>query len=178
MDGGTTWGPARRVSAAADSPVYNQPMIALDGNTIFIAYVSGTSQGAWDVILATSVDGGNTFGWRKVNDEPDACATHAFPALVADTTRHLAHVTWMENRFGTMAGAVAYASCPSDPTMRCSTNEQVTDAPFTFTTSRDPREWHGDYMGLAITSAGDLWAGWSDTRAGAPHMYLSRGMPH
>jgi hypothetical protein len=111
MDGGTTWGPARRVSAAADSPVYNQPMIALDGNTIFIAYVSGTSQGAWDVILATSVDGGNTFGWRKVNDEPDACATHAFPALVADTTRHLAHVTWMENRFGTMAGAVSYASC-------------------------------------------------------------------
>ncbi len=176
-DGGATWGPARRVSATTDSPVYNQPMLDIDGNTVYIAYVSGTQQGAWDIMLATSPDGGTTWQYRKVNDEPDACATHELPALAADRARHVVHVSWYENRFGAMQGAVAYASCAQDPAIRCGVNEAITDTAFPVTTERDPSIWHGDYMGLAVAPGGALWAGWSDTRAGGPNMYLARGMP-
>ncbi|MEI8257066.1 MAG: sialidase family protein, partial [Deltaproteobacteria bacterium] len=177
-DGGTTWGPTRRVSAATDTPVYNQPMLDIDGSTIYIAYTAGTPQGAWDIMLATSPDGGTTWQYRKVNDEPDACATHELPALAADRARHVVHVTWYENRFGAAQGAVAYASCAQDPAIRCGVNEAVSDTPFAVTTARDPSIWHGDYMGLAVAPSGALWAGWSDTRAGGPHMYLTRGTPH
>jgi hypothetical protein len=62
--------------------------------------------------------------------------------------------------------------------MPCSTNQAVSDATFAFTTSRDPSRWHGDYEGLAIAPAGDLWASWSDTRTGTPAIYLSHGTPH
>jgi hypothetical protein len=62
--------------------------------------------------------------------------------------------------------------------MHCSTNERVSDTDFVLSTSRDPSVWHGDYMGLAISGTGDLWAGWSDTRMSAPNMYMSHGVPH
>ena len=45
----------------------------------------------------------------------------------------------------------------------------------TFVTARDPGQWHGDYLGLALAPSGELWATWSDTRTGTPNMFLSRG---
>jgi hypothetical protein len=173
LDGGRTWTAARAVSAPGDSPVYNQPFMALDGNTIYIVYTNGPLTGAWDITLATSTDGGVTWVHRKVNDEPDHCATHAFPQVTADTVRHLAHVTWLENRFGD--GAAAYANCPQNAAMPCSRNEAVSDHTFMFTTSRDPSVWHGDYDGLTLAPTGTIWAYWSDTRTGTPQMYLSAG---
>lgn len=172
-DGGRTWSRAYSVARPTDSVVYNQPVVDVDGSTVHVVYVTGDIRGAWDVILATSNDGGVTWRHRKVNDEPESCATHAFPWMVADPRRHLVHVTWMENRFGD--GAVVYAACPLDPSLPCGRNELVSDAPFTFVTSRDPSRWHGDYQGLVLTPTGDIWASWSDTRTGNPAMYLARG---
>jgi hypothetical protein len=174
-DGGRTWSPPRRVSATSDSVVYNQPFLSLDGTSIYIVYTSGTPVGAWDVMLATSTDGGLTWSHRKVNDEPDSCATHAFPNVVADRTHHVAHVMWQENRFG--EGDTAYASCPQDSSMPCARNEAISDHTYTFTTGRDPSTWHGDYNGMTISPMGTVWAYWSDTRTGTPQMYLSAGMP-
>ena len=173
LDGGRTWAEARRVSAPTDSVVFDQPVVALDGATTYVAYVAGTPAGAWDVVLATSVDQGVTWRHRRVHDEPTSCATHTLPALVADTTRHVAHLAWLENRFGD--GAVAYAACPQDASAPCGRNEAVSDRSFTFTTSRDPTRWHGDYVGLAFAPPNTLWAAWSDTRTGRPQMYLARG---
>jgi hypothetical protein len=173
MDGGRTWSPAHSVARAMDSPVYEQPIVGVDGSTIYVAYVGGPQTGAWDLYLATSTNGGTSWTYRKVNDEPDSCASHALPWMVADTQRHVAHVVWLENRFGD--GALAYARCPQDATMPCTANEQITDAPFTFTTSRDPSVWHGDYLGIAIAANGDPWVSWSDTRTGGPQMYLAHG---
>jgi hypothetical protein len=172
-DGGRTWAEVRRVSAPTDAVVYIQPTVALDGATTYVVYVVGAPTGAWDVVLATSIDGGGTWRYRRVNDDPEPCATHTLPALVADPARHLAHVVWLENRFGD--GAVAYAACPQDASAPCGRNQAVSDRSFTFTTSRNPTRWHGDYVGLAFAPPDTLWAAWSDTRTGRPQMYLARG---
>jgi len=172
-DGFRTLEPLRIVSRRDDSPTYVQAPVALDGGTVHVAYVSGDSTGAWDIILATSTDNGATWSHRQVNDDPERCASHHFPMMVVDRTTHDVHVTWLENRFGD--GAVAYARCPADAATRCGANEQVSDMSFTFTSSRDPSRWHGDYNGLTIAANGDLWATWSDTRTGRPQMYVARG---
>jgi hypothetical protein len=173
-DGMRTFEATRRVSRDIDSPVYTQPPVALDGNTAHVMYVSGAPTGAWDIILATSTDNGASWRYRKVNDEPDSCATHAFPAMVVDPMTHDVHAVWLENRFGD--GAVVYARCPADAARPCGQNEIVSDMPFNFTTSRNPMTWHGDYIGLTLNpSTGDLWATWSDTRQGFPAMYVQRG---
>jgi hypothetical protein len=172
-DGFRTQETLRVVSRPSDSPVYVQPPVAIDGDRIHVLFPSGNATAAWDLILATSTDAGNSWQYRKVNDEPDACATHAFPAMVVDTTTHAVHAIWLENRFGD--GAVAYARCPADPAMPCGANEAVSDERFTFTTGRDPMSWHGDYLGLTLSPQGELWATWSDTRTGRPQMYVAHG---
>lgn len=163
------------VSRPEDSVVYVQPQVAIDGETIHVAYVAGTTNAAWDVILATSADSGRTWRHRKVNDDPETCASHHWPQLVVDPVTHSAHLIWLENRFG--EGQVAYARCPNDAAMPCGANELVSDAmgAFRFTTSRQPNVWHGDYIGLTLTGDGSLWAAWSDTRGGSPAMYAARG---
>lgn len=174
-DGGLTWSATQRVSGPADSVVLNQPSVAVDGSTLYVAYTAGSFTGVWDVMLATSVDQGMSWRYRRVNDEPESCATHAWPCLVADPTRHVVHVTWLENRFGD--GAAAYAACPRDAAAPCGRNEAVSDRSFTFSSSRETWRWHGDYQGLVLTPSGALWAAWSDTRTGRPQLYLALGRP-
>ncbi len=172
-DGFNTTDSLRIVSRLEHSPVYTQAPVALDGNTVHVAFVNGDSTGAWDLILATSPDNGATWQYRKVNDEPERCATHMLPAMVVDRTTHDVHLVWLDNRFGD--GGVAYARCPANPATRCGANEAVSDRTFRLTTGRNPMTWHGDYLGLTITAGGDLHATWSDTRSGVPAMYVARG---
>jgi hypothetical protein len=175
LDGFRTLEPLRIASRTTDSPVYTQPPVAVDGpSVVHVVYVTGDASGAWDIILATSTDGGQTWQHRQVNDDPETCALHMLPAMVVDPVTHAVHVTWMENRFG--EGAVAYARCPGDPAMRCGRNEQVSDRGFRLTSSRNPQIWHGDYMGLTLSPQGELWAGWSDTRTGSPAMYTAHAL--
>lgn len=173
-DGFRTLDATRVVSRSTDTPVYTQPPVALDGaDTVHVVYVSGDATGAWDVILATSTNGGDTWQHRKVNDDPESCALHMLPAMLVDPVTHDVHVTWMENRFG--EGAVAYARCPASAAAACGRNEQVSDRPFRLSSSRNPQIWHGDYNGLTLSPQGELWSTWSDTRTGTPAMYTARG---
>lgn len=173
-DGFRTLESMRVVSRPTDTPVYVQPPVALDGtDTVHVVYVSGDATGAWDVILATSTNGGESWQHRKVNDDPESCALHMLPAMLVDPVTHDVHVTWMENRFG--EGAVAYARCAGNPATPCGRNEQVSDRPFRLSSSRNPQIWHGDYNGLTLSPQGELWATWSDTRTGSPAMYTAHG---
>lgn len=174
-DGLRTMPSAVVASRSTDPVVYVQPQVAIDGETIHVAYVAGATNAAWNIILATSPDGGRSWRHRQVNDDPESCASHHWPQLVVDSQTHSAHLIWLENRFGD--GQVVYARCPNDPAMPCGANEAVSDAmgAFRFTTSRQPNIWHGDYIGLTLSADGNLWAAWSDTRSGTPAMYAARG---
>ncbi len=175
-DAAMTWSDPVVVSRATmDTPVYVQPAIAASSTALHVAYVTGLADGAWDVVLATSRDGGRTFVHRRVNDEPERCATHTLPSLVLDEARRRVHVVWLENRFGD--GAAVYANCPEEPSLPCGSNEAVSDRPFVFSTTRDVTRWHGDYGGIALAPDGSVWAGWSDTRTRSPAMYLAHGVP-
>jgi hypothetical protein len=180
-DRGQTWGPARTVSRPSEAVVVYDPMVAVDGGTVYVAYVAGAAPdaprtAAWDVVLATSVDGGATWVYRRVNDDPSGCASHAMPRLAVDPVRHVVHVTWYENRFGD--GALAYAACPRDATQPCGRNEQVSDAPFAMVTGSLANSGTPGFVhGLARDATGELWAAWSDPRASVSAVYFARGRP-
>jgi len=144
-----TWGPAVDVSRAGiDAPVYVQPSVAITGTTVHVVYVTGSPSGAWDIILATSSDRGGTWQYRKVNDEPDTCATHTMPVVASDPSGNRVHLLWLENRFG--PGAAVYSSCRSIRPSRVPQTKAVSDHPFVLSTSRDVTIWSGDYAGLVV----------------------------
>lgn len=152
-DGGKTFS-AAQVSASGE-PVpffFSNPHLALDEakGLIYVVYTSGSADGAWDVMLATSADGGQTFTRTKVNDDAP-CATHMMPAAAVDPKTGAVHVTWSEDRSG--EGALGYAVCASGGAS-CGENERVNDAPFAaFQLVRHSRIWLGEYGQLLFDPA-------------------------
>jgi hypothetical protein len=111
-----------------------------------------------------------TFGHRRVNDQPDDCASSTLPSLAVENDK--AHLVWIDNRYGT--AGVFYASCPVNGA--CSANEYVSDTAFDFTFRRDTQGWLGDYNFLAVRNQ-VLWAFWADSRLGRSAIYAARGVP-
>jgi hypothetical protein len=173
LDGGRSF--ASVVVSAAGECIVEQPVsVVLVGGDVHVGYVAGSRYGDWDVRLATRLADGS-WSQRNVNDEPARCATHALPALLGDPARGVVHVSWLENRFG--PGAVAYASCPTDPRAPCGPNESVSDVAFPFDVSHHAVPFLGDYNGLGLAPDGTLWAAWSDSRTGVARMYAAQGRP-
>lgn len=170
-DGGRTFGPVREVSRTSDAPVEQVPWVASAPAALHVAYVSGGLTGRWSLVLATSTDGGVSFAYRLVHDDPEPCATHAFAALAADPATGDAHVAWIDNRFG--PGEVVYARCPADGRASCARNERVSTDDFEFSTTGDASRWHGTRSSLALAPSGAPAVAWSDTRSGGPGVYLS-----
>jgi len=88
-------------------------------------YPAGSPDGRWEIILATSVDGGATWKRTTVNDD-GPCASHMLPTATVDPQGRI-HVMWIENRSG--MGSVAYTVCQPNAT-KCSPNEIINDQPF------------------------------------------------
>ena len=89
-----------KVSGAKDAVNFDGPVIAVDaaGSGVHVAYTVGTND-ATDIVVASSSDGGHTWGAAvKVNDDAP-CATHFHPALALDHTGRL-YVFWYDNRDG------------------------------------------------------------------------------
>jgi hypothetical protein len=156
-------GPSRVVSVPGDSPPFDEPSIAVDGDNVYIAYVSGTPLGAWDLFVTASTDRGTTFQPPvRVNDDA-TCATHMHPAITVDGSGR-PHVIFYDNRYGTAAlmHSVASASAAVG-TLSFGANEFVNDAPFTFVTERDTPDWLGDYPGITARGA-HTYVSWTDNR--------------
>jgi hypothetical protein len=84
-----------------------RPAIATDGKSVYIAYVRGGRDLAWDIILAYSKDAGAT--WRRAAiSEPSPCALRMSPALAVDARTGRLHVAWFDSRGG---GRVIHATC-------------------------------------------------------------------
>jgi hypothetical protein len=174
-DGGNTFGSTITVSRTRmDSPVVEPPWIVMTPHVLHVLYVTGGLLGVWNVVLATSSDGGMTWAYRTVNDD-DPCATHAIPAMALDPGSGDAHVIFLDNRFG--PGEVVYARCPADPSQRCSRNAVVSSTPFVMSTTTDPSATLGTHSALLRASDGTLWAAWTDTRTGGPGIYVAHLQP-
>lgn len=151
---GATFSPATRISSESDAAPYyfSSPRVIVDvgRKMLYAVYVVGTPDGKWDVILATSKDGGASWpGRTKVNDDA-SCATHMLPAAALEPASGKIHVIWIENRTGT--GSVAYSACAPSGTS-CAKNETVSDAPFAaFGYGRRSATTLGDYIGLVFNA--------------------------
>ena len=173
---GTLDGSNVQVTGATDSPVFDDPSLAIDGPNVYVGFVSGTPKGDWDVRVAASLDGGKTFAPSvKVNDDP-TCGTHYHQQIAVDHSRNL-HAIWFDNRYG--AGSVMHAAARpasmSGPLV-FGANTFVNDAPFRFTTSRSSTAWEGDYLGL-VAAGGELYAAWTDPRiAATSRIWFARGL--
>jgi hypothetical protein len=150
-DGGATFTKPVVVSEPGVPVPYffsNAQIVADEGRgLLYIAYPTGTPDGRWDIVLATSRDDGARWTHVKVNDDTP-CANHMIPSAALDPRTGRVHLIWTENRAG--RGGVAYTSC--DPgSARCSANEAVSDAPFaSYGFVRHSPRWLSQYGSLLI----------------------------
>jgi hypothetical protein len=173
LDGGGTSAPLAPnvlVSAAGDAVVQNQPGLAVtpDGSSLYAAYTRGTNE-ATDIVVTASADRGQTWSTPvKVNDDPFTCATHLHPWMQLDAAGRL-WLLWFDNRDG--LGHVAW-SVSTNGGQSFQPNGLVSDAPFSFTTSRGLPGWVGDYLQVVV-SGPQLLAAWADPRSldGSPSEY-------
>lgn len=151
-DGGKTFSSPVSVSADGE-PIpffFSNPTLAIDAGKkttrLYVAYPTGTPDGAWDIRLATSTDGGATWSRITVNDDAH-CASHMVPEIVVDPRTHKLHITWLDGRAG---GRLAHAVCaPGGKT--CSPSESISDQPFAaYSYLRQGAAWLGEYYGLAL----------------------------
>lgn len=164
VDGGKTFSVGVRVNAP-DEPVpffFGAPQVAYDAKKkiVYVAYTSGTSDGKWNVKLASSKDG-TTFASIQVNDDVP-CANHRAPALALDAKSGRPHLAWIENR--TDRGGVAYARCEAGG-KKCGANEAVNDEAFaTYTFARRATKEVGRRPWLVVDAKGKkLHALWTQT---------------
>src|SRR5262249_37006972 len=152
-DGGATFvAPVRISSENEPVPVYfSSPQVVVDvpRRLLYAVYPQGTADGKWEIILATSKDGGVTWSRGSVNDD-SPCATHMLPAAALDPATGKLHIIWVENRSG--QGQVAYAACNAGGE-KCSKNEAVSDVPFAaFGFGRNSGHWLGDSIDVTVDS--------------------------
>jgi len=150
-DSGGSFAAPVKISAESEPvPVYfanPQLLIDLGRRLVYAVYPAGAADGKWQIVLATSKDGGVSWTRATVNDDA-ACATHMLPAAALDQATGRVHVIWIENRSG--QGQVAYASCNPGGD-KCGKNEAVSDAPFAaFGLGRNSPRWLGDGIDVAV----------------------------
>jgi hypothetical protein len=150
-DGGASFVAPVRISSENESvPVYfSSPQVVVDvpRRLLYAVYPQGGADGKWEIILATSKDGGVTWSRASVNDD-SPCASHMLPSAALDPATGRVHVIWLENRSG--SGQVAYSACNPGGD-KCGKNEAVSDAPFAaFGFGRNSPKWLGDNVDLVL----------------------------
>ena len=113
-DGGATFSKAVIVSEPG-TPVpylFSNAQVVVDEarNSVYVVYPVGTPEGRWDLVLATSKDGGARWTRVKVNDDAP-CANHMTPSAALDPQTGRVHVIWTENRTGRGGRCVCVVRC-------------------------------------------------------------------
>ena len=159
------------IVSGTDPVPMDVPALAVRGTNVFVAYTSGTGNGAWDIHVAASTNGGATMKAPvKVNGDA-SCATHLHPAAAVDAAGIL-HVVYDDNRslydkdlgldgrvFHTKATAALGAGV-----LAFAADEVVSKDPYAFTTEAGGPDWLGDYIGVAATTAAHVYVSWADPR--------------
>jgi hypothetical protein len=84
------------------------PAIAVDDarHTVWIAYVRGGRDADWELVIATTRDGGKTWTRARIGD---GCAVHAVPAIAVDPKSGALHAVFYDS--DAMPGRFAHAVC-------------------------------------------------------------------
>ena len=163
-DGGATF--AHAAISARDEllPYYfATPAIALDDRRriLYVAYLRGGRDAAWDLVIAATRDGGKTWTRAVLGDR---CAWHAVPTLAVDPTTGVLHVAYYDS-----AGDAGFthAICTIGAT-KCAVLGALDDTPAPMSTVRHAANALGDHAVLAIDDrARVLHAMWTRTSSAA-----------
>ena len=165
-----------------DWPFYFvNPSVVADpqGRRVHVAYAAGTPDGKWNIMLASSADGGATWTRQRLAGTEPACANHAVPELAMRTSGKLA-ISWYEFVGG--AGYRAYTTCQADGT-RCKTPVPIGPPMATYELVRHSPRWLGEYGALISDDAHRrLHAVWTqvvgDTPRGAARIVHAMAPEH
>jgi hypothetical protein len=170
-DGGASVRPPVRVSGTDEMlPFYfSNPSIAVDAQRrwIYVAYVRGGRDAAWDIVIAASKDGGTT--WKRTKLAGDGCAIHMVPNLALDPATGTLHVAYYDSEGA--AGRFVHASC-GPGVAKCKVHGAINSLAFsTLSTARHSSKWLGEYEALLVDAKRRiLHAVWAQTNdeAGRP----------
>jgi BNR repeat-like domain len=164
-DGGASFAAPVRISSENEPvPVYfASPQVVVDAprRLLYSVYPQGGSDGKWEIVLATSKDGGVSWSRASVNDD-SPCATHMLPSAALDAATGKVHIIWVENRSG--QGQIGYAACNTGGE-KCGKNEAASDGTFAgFSLGRNSAHWLGDSVDVVVdTKHKLLHAVWTQT---------------
>jgi len=125
---------------------FSNPSIAVDDarRWIYVAYTRGGRNGAWDIVIAASKDGGKTWKRQTIGD---GCAIHMVPNLALDARTGTLHVAYYDSE-----GAPRFAHATCTPgAAKCTVKGAINTAPFAaLSTERHGSKWIGEYESLVI----------------------------
>ena len=143
---------------------FSNPTLAVDGQRkwVYVAYARGGRDGAWDIVLAASKDGGAT--WKRTTLVGGGCAIHMVPNLALEAATGTLHVAYYDSEGA--PGRFVHATCGPGAT-KCAVRGAINSVPFTtLSTARQSSKWVGDYEALAVDDKRKLLhAVWAQTVA-------------
>jgi hypothetical protein len=147
-DGGASFGKPIVVSGRDEVlPFYfANPSIAVDDRRklVYVAYVLGGRDGAWDIVVATTKDAGKTWTRTAIGD---GCAMHMVPNLAIDPTTGILHLAYYDtsggSRFVHATCASGGASCTAWGAINTIAFEPLSTMPL-------GARWIGDHGSLVV----------------------------
>jgi hypothetical protein len=147
-DGGSTFAKPLLVSAPGEMLpfFFSNPSVAVDDarRWLYIAYVRGGHDGAWDIVIAATRDGGKTWKRQVIGD---GCAIHMVPNLALDPRTGTLHVAYYDSEG---APRFAHATCTAGAA-KCTVKGAINAQPFAaLSTERHGSKWIGEYESLIV----------------------------
>ena len=149
IDGATFTAPVAITGPGESVPFFFvNPSLVTDatGQRIHVAYAAGDPDGAWNLMLASSVDRGATWTRRLLAGTEPACSNHAVPELAMRKSGKLL-ATWFEYQGG--AGYRAFTTCERDGS-GCRPPAPLGPPMATYELVRHSPRWLGEYGALVI----------------------------
>lgn len=149
-DAGDTFRTPVRVSAPDEVLPYffaNPSIVADDRRRwLYVAYVRGGRDAAWDIVLAASKDGGKT--WQRKTLAGDGCAIHMVPNLAIDPSTGTLHVAYYDSEGA--PGRFVHATC-GPGLAKCTIHGAINSLPFAaLSTAQHTSRWVGERQALLV----------------------------
>ena len=148
-DAGANWSKPLVVSGRDETLpfFFSNPSLAVDDRRgwLYFAYVRGSRDARWDIVIAATRDGGKTWTRRTIGD---GCAIHMVPNLALDPTTGVLHVAYYDTEGA--PGRFAHGTC-SIGAAKCKELGAINTVPFAaLSTVRNGAKWVGEYESLIV----------------------------